>query len=182
MRAEPTDIVVLDIFAGQLREQHLHLMIEGGVVGGSTHDERLVTEHITQDIRVVGLRNVVNDDVLDTGFRGSTCDLLCHTFGIAVHRAITDHDTLFCLVLAHTVVLTDDTLDILMPYRSVGGADISQLHAGQLLQCLLYRGAVFSNDIRVVANHLQPESVAVDLLINHTAIQRTEATEGITTE
>ena len=64
----------------------------------------------------------------------------------------------------------------------MGGADIVELHVSQLLQRVLYGCAVFTHDIRVVALHLQPVGVAVDLCVDDATIQGTKATKGVATE
>ena len=66
-----------------------------------------------------------------------------------------------------------------MPNGSVGRADIVELHAGEFLQCVLHRRAVFAHDVGVVAHHLQPVVVAVHLLVDDTAVQGAKAAEGV---
>ena len=48
--AEPSEQVVLDVLAGQFGEQHVHLVVEARVVGGSTDDETAIAEHVADDV------------------------------------------------------------------------------------------------------------------------------------
>ena len=69
-----------------------------------------------------------------------------------------------------------------MPYGTVGGADIVDLDTGKFLQGHLYGCAVFADDVRVVACHLEPELVAVHLFVNVGTVECAEAAEGIAAE
>ena len=60
--------------------------------------------------------------------------------------------------------------------------DIVDVGAGELFQCLLHRGAVFSYDVGVVACHLQPEGFTIDVLVDNAAIESAEAAKGIARE
>ena len=180
--ATAQQVVTLDVLAGQFAQQHVHLMIEAGVIGRRTDNQSAVTEHVADDIRVVGLRHVIHHDVLHTGLRGSTGNHLGGTLGVAIHRSVANHESLLGLVTAHLVVHADDLLNILVPHRSMGSADIVELHTGQLLQRVLHGSAVFAHDVRIVTYHLQPEGVAVDLCIHNAAVQGAETAEGIARE
>ena len=62
--AKPTKEMVLDVLACQFAKQHLHLMIESGVIGGGTYDESVVAEHVADDIRMMGLVYVLHHNIL----------------------------------------------------------------------------------------------------------------------
>ena len=69
-----------------------------------------------------------------------------------------------------------------MPDGTVGSADIVDLDAGQLLQGHLHGGAVLADDVGVVACHLEPEGVAVHLLVDVGTVEGAEAAEGVAGE
>ena len=154
-------------------------MVETRVVGRRTHDESTIAEHVADDVGVMRLRDVVHHDVLHAGLRGSAGDNLSGTLCVAIHRAVADDESWLRLVAAHAVVHAHHLVDVLMPNGTVGRADVVELHAGQLLQGILHRSAIFTHDVRVVANHLQPVVVAVDLLVDDAAVQCAEAAEGV---
>ena len=64
----------------------------------------------------------------------------------------------------------------------MGGTDIVEFHAFQFLEGILHGRTVLTDDIGIVAYHLQPERVTVDLLIDHTSVQGSETAKGITRE
>ena len=99
-----------------------------------------------------------------------------------IHRAVADDDALLGLIAAHAVVEAYDALDIVVPHWSVGRTDIVEFHACEFLQCILHRCAVFAYDVGIVAHHLEPECVAAYLTVDDTAIEGTEAAEGIARE
>ena len=107
---------------------------------------------------------------------------LGHALGVAVHGAVAYHDALFGLVAAQAVVDADDLLHMLVPHRSVGGAEIVELHAGQLLERILHGRAVFAHDVAVVTHHLEPEGVAVDVGVDDAAVEGAEAAERVARE
>ena len=59
------------------------------------------------------------------------------------------------------------------------GADVVKLYAGELFQGVLNRRAVFSDDVRVVAYHFQPEAVTVHVRVYHGTVKRAETSESI---
>ena len=69
-----------------------------------------------------------------------------------------------------------------MPHGTVGGAEVVELYALQLLQCVLHGRAVLADDVGVVAHHFEPEGVAVDLCVDHAAVECAEAPECVTRE
>ena len=157
-------------------------MIKGCIIGRCAHDETLVAEHVTDDIRMVSLRHVIHHYILHARLGGSTGDDLGSTLRIAIHRTIADDQSGLCLILGHTVILSHHLINILVPDGAVRSTNIVKLHAGQLLECVLHGRAVLTHNVRVVAHHLKPEGITVDLLVNHTAIERAEAAKGIARE
>ena len=172
-------MVALDVLAGNLSEQHLHLVIECGVVGGCSHDKAAIAEDVAQDVGVVGFRHVVDHDVLHAGIAGGTGYLLGHALGVAIHGAVADDEAGLGLVARQAVVETYHLIDIFVPHGAVGRADVVEMYVGQLLQRVLHGRAVFAHDVRIVAHHLQPERVAVNLRVDDTAVQGAEAAEGV---
>ena len=69
-----------------------------------------------------------------------------------------------------------------MPHGAVRRADVVELDALELLKGVLHGRAVLAHDVRVIAHHLEPERVAVDLRVDNTAVQRAEAAEGVARE
>ena len=112
-----------DVLVGQLREKNLHLMIQACIISRSTYYQTSVAEHITQDVAMVGLRDVVHYDVLHTSLARSTRDNLCHTLCVAVHRTIADHQSWLCLVFRHLVVHIHHLRNMLVPDRAMGRTD-----------------------------------------------------------
>ena len=108
--------------------------------------------------------------------------MLCHTLGIAIHGAVAYNDAFLGLILRHAVIHANNLIDVLMPYWSVGGTDIVELHTCQFLQGILYRHTILTDDIGIVAYHLKPEGVTIDLFVYDTTIESAETTEGIARE
>ena len=69
--------------------------------------------------------------------------------------------------------------DTLVPHRTVGRADVVDLNASKLLQRVLHRYAILAHDVAVIAYHLHPERVAVDVAVNNAAVEGAEASESI---
>ena len=131
---------------------------------------------------MVSFRDIVYRDVLYSRLRCCACDVFGHTLGVAIHRAVADNESFLGLLLRHTVVHPDYLIYVFVPHRTVCRADIIELHARKFLQCVLHRHAVFAHDVGVVAHHLQPERVAVDVLVDYSAVERTETAESIARE
>ena len=131
---------------------------------------------------MVSLRHVIHHDILHACLRCRCSDALSHALCVTVHCAIAYHKTILCLVTAHAVILGDNTVNMLVPYRTVSRADEVDIHSCEFLQCSLHRNAVFAHDIAVIAHHLKPEGVAVDLCVNDSTVQCTEASEGVAAE
>ena len=157
-------------------------MVESCVVGWRTNYQSAVTEHIAQDIAVMGLRYVVEHHILHPCLARCARYYLCHPFGVAIHRAVADDQSLFRLIAAQTVVNVHHLIYIVVPYGSVGGADIVELHTFQLLQRILHGRAILADDIRIIAHHLEPEAVAVDLRVDDSSVERTETAECVAGE
>ena len=128
---------------------------------------------------MVGLRDIVDNDVLNACPAGSLGDDLCHALRVAIHRAVTDHQTRLCLIARQTVVGADNMGSKVVPHRTVGRADIVDLNASKLLQRVLHGDAILAHNVAVIAYHLHPERVAVDVAVNNAAVEGAEATEGI---
>ena len=152
------------------------------VVGRRTHDQRVVFENVADDIRNVGIRKVVNDDVFYTLYGQLPSDFLGHLGRIAIHRTIGDHHTRFAFVATQLIVDTYYAPDFLLPYGAVRRADRFDGKAAQFLEGFLYGGAVFAHDAGVVAAHLVPEMVQRKLAVQDTAVQGTERAERIRRE
>ena len=146
--------MILYATCGKFGEQCLHRRIESVVVGGSTKNKTFVLEYVAQDVGVVGARHVVHNDVLHTGNACSACYNLGTLFCIAVHRTVADDKSRFCLIETHAVVFGYNAADVLVPYGSVGRANVVDLHSGELLKSLLNGYAIFANDVGIVALHL----------------------------
>ena len=131
---------------------------------------------------MVSLRDVVHHDILNASLACCLSNNLSHSLGIAIHGAVADNQTRLGFVFRHLIIHADDLSNMLVPYRTMSRADVVELYASQLLQRILYRNTVFANDIRIVAHHFEPECVAVDVVIDNSAIQRTKASEGIARE
>ena len=155
---------------------------EFAVVGRRTHDQRVVFENVADDIRNVGIRKVVNDDVFYTLYGQLPSDFLGHLGRIAIHRTIGDHHTRFAFVATQLIVDTYYAPDFLLPYGAVRRADRFDGKAAQFLEGFLYGGAVFAHDAGVVAAHLVPEMVQRKLAVQDTAVQGTERAERIRRE
>ena len=95
----------------------------------------------------MSLRDIVHHNVLHTSLTGSTGDVLRHALGVAIHRSIADDKSRLGLVTAQTVVYSHHLIYISMPDRTVGGTDIVELHASQLLQCILHRSAILADNV-----------------------------------
>ena len=157
-------------------------MIQPGIIGRRADDESLIAEDITEDIAVMGLRDIIHHDILHAGLTGSTGNDLRHALRIAIHRAVADDESRLRLILRELVVDADDLVDILMPHGAVGRAEIIDLNLAELLQRILYGDAILADDIAVVAHHLQPEFIGVDVAVDNTTVEGTKATESITGE
>ena len=157
-------------------------MVETSVVGGGADDESTVAEQVADDIGVVGLRDVVHHDVLQTGLGSGAGNDLGGALGVAVHRAVADDEARLGLIAREAVVDADNLPDVLVPDGTVGCADIVDLDAGELLEGHLHGRAVLADDVGVVARHLEPEGVAVHLLVDVGTVEGAEAAEGVAGE
>ena len=61
-------------------------------------------------------------------------------------------------------------------------ADRADIESSEFLQGLLHRGAVFAHDAGVVAAHLVPVAVGIDLRIGDAAVEGTERAESVARE
>ena len=101
---EPTYQMILYVAIGNLIQQHIHFVIKPRVVSWRTHNKALITEHIADNIRVMGFRHIVHNDVFDTRLTCCASNFFSHSLGITIHRAVANYDTFFCFVFAHAVV------------------------------------------------------------------------------
>ena len=146
--SEPSEqVVTLDVLACQFGQEHVHLVVQCGVVSGCSDDESAVTEHVADDVRVVSLRDVVHHNVLHAGLRCRASDDFSGALGVAVHGSVADDEPRFRFVAAHAVVHVHHLADELVPDGAVCGADVVELHACQLLQCVLNGRAILANDV-----------------------------------
>ncbi len=155
---------------------------ELAVVGRATDNERVVAEDVAQDNRRIRYREVVDNDLLHPLLDKAAGDAFGRLFRIAVHRGVGHDDPLFSLVAAHAVVEVDHLGDAALPNGSVRRADRRNGQRADLLQGLLHRGAVLADDAGVVATHLVPVAVGVDLRIGNAAVECAERTEGVARE
>ena len=157
-------------------------MVESGVIGRRTDDESAILEDIPQDVAVMGLGDIVKQNVLEAGFGGCLGYDLGHALGVAVHGAITDDQAWHCGVAAHTVVHAHDFVDVAVPNRAVSGTNVGERQTGELLQGVLHRDAILTHDVGVVTGHLVPAPVGVDGVIDDTSVEGSEAAKGISAE
>src|SRR5574344_468581 len=98
-------------------------MIEPGIIGRSPYNKSVKAEHITENIRMIRLADIVHHNILDPILTGRTGNNLSHSLCIAIHSAIADNDTLIRIVPGKSVIKGYDSSNLLMPDRAMGRTD-----------------------------------------------------------
>ena len=125
------------------------------------------------------LADIVHHHVLHPLGCQLTGQLLSHLLGVSVHAAINNHHPLVGIIATQTVVYANHLSDVLCPYRAVGRANHLDRQSAQLLEGFLHRSAILAHNVGIVAHHLVPIFVKVDLRVNRTTIHRAVGAEGI---
>ena len=171
-----------DVTGGKAFEQILHHGEEPAVVRRGTDGQRTVAEDVGQYERGLRHAEIMNDDFALTGRCGTLGHGLGHALGMAVHRPIADDEARLRFARRKAVVHAQCPGDFVHPHRAVRGTNHLDVQRGELFQPRLHRCAELAEDGGVVAFHFGPVVGSVHLRVDHVAIERTEATEGIARE